>query len=429
MKGALRKFFAISCALIFICTMPLAAFAHSGRTDSSGGHRDNKNKSGLGSYHYHCGGYPAHLHTKGHCPYRETFPSQVLVSAEKKAIGINETISVSAVVSPSNACDSSVSWESSDKNVVTVKNGTVTAVGYGTAKITATTFNGKSNSVSITVKEIVAESVMIQLLSAEVENICIGDKVQLKASIYPENVDNNSLTWSTSNPAVATVSENGSLRANSCGTVVISATASNGVSDNFEIDIKEVIAEIIHIEAPATIEVGDTTALSVKFYPINTTDQNVEWTSDNEDVISITSDGKIVAHQAGIATICAKQKDVDDFCKIEVRRIPVDKISISSSLGKRIKVGEITDFLIDISPPDATFSNITWSVDNPEIAVISEKGKLEAISKGTVTVTAMSADEVSDTYTITIKGKSNMPVAPIAVIAAGVWFFTKKKKN
>lgn len=43
--------------------------AHSGRTDSSGGHKDNKNKSGLGSYHYHCGGNPAHLHTNGVCPY------------------------------------------------------------------------------------------------------------------------------------------------------------------------------------------------------------------------------------------------------------------------------------------------------------------------------------------------------------------------
>ncbi|EGT3659633.1 TPA: YHYH domain-containing protein [Clostridioides difficile] len=45
------------------------SYAHSGRTDSSGGHRDNKNKSGLGSYHYHCGGYPAHLHNNGGCPY------------------------------------------------------------------------------------------------------------------------------------------------------------------------------------------------------------------------------------------------------------------------------------------------------------------------------------------------------------------------
>lgn len=47
----------------------LTVEAHSGRTDSHGGHHDNKNKSGLGSYHYHCGGHPAHLHTNGICPY------------------------------------------------------------------------------------------------------------------------------------------------------------------------------------------------------------------------------------------------------------------------------------------------------------------------------------------------------------------------
>ena len=47
----------------------ITAEAHSGRTDARGGHRDNKNKSGLGSYHYHCGGHPAHLHPNGVCPY------------------------------------------------------------------------------------------------------------------------------------------------------------------------------------------------------------------------------------------------------------------------------------------------------------------------------------------------------------------------
>lgn len=44
-------------------------FAHSGRTDSDGEHRDNKNKIGLGNYYYHCGGHPAHLYTNGVCPY------------------------------------------------------------------------------------------------------------------------------------------------------------------------------------------------------------------------------------------------------------------------------------------------------------------------------------------------------------------------
>ena len=58
--------------IIFMCftlLFPCNVMAHSGRTDSNGGHRDNKNASGLGSYHYHCGGNPPHLHEDGICPY------------------------------------------------------------------------------------------------------------------------------------------------------------------------------------------------------------------------------------------------------------------------------------------------------------------------------------------------------------------------
>lgn len=68
MKKPLLKIIAIvSAASVAFCSV---SFAHSGRTDSSGGHRDNKNKSGLGYYHYHCGGNPPHLHANGVCPYR-----------------------------------------------------------------------------------------------------------------------------------------------------------------------------------------------------------------------------------------------------------------------------------------------------------------------------------------------------------------------
>ena len=58
-------------AILMLAGSGIAVSAHSGRTDSRGGHRDNKNKSGLGYYHYHCGGYPAHLHTNGVCPYED----------------------------------------------------------------------------------------------------------------------------------------------------------------------------------------------------------------------------------------------------------------------------------------------------------------------------------------------------------------------
>lgn len=63
----ISRFLSIILTICLIATG--SVFAHSGRTDKNGGHRDNKNVSGLGSYHYHCGGFPAHLHPNGVCPY------------------------------------------------------------------------------------------------------------------------------------------------------------------------------------------------------------------------------------------------------------------------------------------------------------------------------------------------------------------------
>ncbi len=81
MKRRIQLLFAVLLSVIISVTPAVSAIenpvifsamAHSGRTDSSGGHKDNKNKSGLGSYHYHCGGNPPHLHTNGACPYQSS---------------------------------------------------------------------------------------------------------------------------------------------------------------------------------------------------------------------------------------------------------------------------------------------------------------------------------------------------------------------
>lgn len=77
MKKVKKLLTSILVASVIVSTAPAtpnatdisAVEAHSGRTDSSGGHHDYSNASGLGSYHYHCGGYPAHLHPGGVCPY------------------------------------------------------------------------------------------------------------------------------------------------------------------------------------------------------------------------------------------------------------------------------------------------------------------------------------------------------------------------
>ena len=147
----MKRFFTLLFAILVILNLSVTVSAHGGRTDSSGGHKDNKNVSGLGSYHYHCGGYPAHLHTKGYCPYRDTFPTSVSIGAEKTTLTVGEKTTLTSTVSPSNACNTDVNWKSSDTKVITIKNGVATAVGAGTATITGTTFNDKEASFTIRV--------------------------------------------------------------------------------------------------------------------------------------------------------------------------------------------------------------------------------------------------------------------------------------
>lgn len=79
-----------------IPTDVIVAEAHSGRTDANGGHKDNKNKSGLGSYHYHCGGYSPHLHENGECPYSSTASTTSSSSSSTSSTSTSTASSVSS---------------------------------------------------------------------------------------------------------------------------------------------------------------------------------------------------------------------------------------------------------------------------------------------------------------------------------------------
>jgi len=74
--------------LVMFMSVSSVGFAHSGRTDSSGGHKDNQNKSGLGYYHYHHGDGP-HLHTGGVCPYDVSTSETVYVETVSKVTRVH----------------------------------------------------------------------------------------------------------------------------------------------------------------------------------------------------------------------------------------------------------------------------------------------------------------------------------------------------
>lgn len=98
MRTIKKLLVAVVISLVFCGATPvspvspvLKVVAHSGRTDSNGGHRDNKNKSGLGSYHYHCGGHPAHLHKNGVCPYAGSSVSTTKSTGTSKSTNASES--------------------------------------------------------------------------------------------------------------------------------------------------------------------------------------------------------------------------------------------------------------------------------------------------------------------------------------------------
>ena len=150
------------------------------------------------------------------------------VSLDKTAITLaeGETQTLTATISPDNASDKSVTWSSSDEAVAKVdQNGKVTAVKAGTATITVTTKDGgKTATCSVTVIAKVA-SVSLDKTSM---TLTVGETQTLTATVAPDNAQDKSVTWSSSDATVATVDQNGKVTAVKAGAATITVTTTDG---------------------------------------------------------------------------------------------------------------------------------------------------------------------------------------------------------
>ena len=136
-------------------------------------------------------------------------------------VGSTETLT--ATVYPPDATDKSVTWTTSNADVATVADGTVTAVGPGIATITATSSNGQTATCEVTViQHVTGVSLNKTRLS-----ITMGSSETLTATVAPANASDKSVTWTTSDAAVATVND-GTVTGVAPGTATITVTTVDG---------------------------------------------------------------------------------------------------------------------------------------------------------------------------------------------------------
>jgi uncharacterized protein YjdB len=320
------------------------------------------------------------------------------VALDKSSIELTEgdVAALTATITPSNATNKNLIWSTDNSAVATVKDGKVTAVAKGTAKITVTTEDGGKTAIcSVTVKEKVYPVVGVSLDKTSIE-LTEGDATTLLVIINPENATNRNVIWSSSNPAVAAVKD-GQVTAISKGTATITVTTEDGgKTATCSVTVKEKLYPVDGVTLDKTsIELteGDVVELKATVTPSNASNPNVVWTSDNPSVVTVR-DGRVTALSKGNATITVTTEDGGKTAtcsvKVNAKVYPVTGVTLSKT-SVELTEGDVTMLVATITPDNATNKNVTWSSSDPAVATVND-GKVTAVAKGNATITVTTED-------------------------------------
>lgn len=325
------------------------------------------------------------------------------ISINKPAIELIEEESerLIATITPDNASNKNINWTSSDISVAMVSpDGTVYAIKPGQATIMATTVDGGFVALcKVTVKAKVIMATAIRL-SHTSETIAIGETLQLNAVLEPENVTNSNISWTSTNPNVATVNSTGLIQALAQGTTQIIATTTDGsnLSAICEIAVEKQFIEISQIQiSPSNVRipVGKSVKLNAIITPGNATSKNVLWSSTNSSVATVSQDGNVEAISEGEAVIIASTQDGSNLsatCNISVYN---DIILISEIILNPVnfegKENESATINAVVIPENATNKQLRWYSSNDNVAVVND-GVVKLEKRGTAIITAEALD-------------------------------------
>ena len=329
--------------------------------------------------------------------------SGVSLNKASLTLYVGETESLAATVAPEDASDKTVAWSSDNSAVASVSNGKVTANKPGTAVIKVVTNDlSKEAACTVTVKRH-AESV--ELSQKEIK-LYLGENRSLTATVLPSDASDKNVTWSSSNPNVATVSTAGNVVSKSIGTTVITVkTADGGHQASCHVTVLEpVVYATSLILAPQTLSmnIDESSSLTLQMLPANANEALV-WESDNESVAKVVN-GDVTAVGVGVAKIKVKGKNVTSN---EVTVTVIDKFAVTgvklNEPEKSLQVGDSFILTATVLPEDARDKTVTWSSDKESVATVKD-GVVTAVSPGTaiIKVTA-GAGAFSATCSVTVE--------------------------
>lgn len=264
-------------------------------------------------------------------------PYALYLSESYLALERSESFRLEAELYPEDAL-AAITWTSSDESVARVDpDGTVTASGSGTCTVTASTSNGARATCSVTV----GTQPSSLYLSNSFVDLSVGDTYTLTPEVYPENAVNYTVSWSSSNASVATVSD-GRITAVGKGSCTITAATSNGISSTCAVNVSEkavAVESVTLSSSKVALDVGDKATLTVTVSPRNATDQSIVWSSSKTSVATV-SDGVVTAVGAGTCEITAAASNGKRAtCAVTVTAAAKPASSSQISIGDIVLLG------------------------------------------------------------------------------------------
>ncbi|GHV68219.1 hypothetical protein FACS1894199_15110 [Bacteroidia bacterium] len=215
--------------------------------------------------------------------------------------GIGNTESLTATVLPANAANKNVTWVSSNTAVAVVStSGLVTAQAAGTAIVTATTEDGNYTATCTMTITIAVTGVTLNKITDTI--IGIDSTEQLIATVLPANATNQTVTWSSSDTDIATVSTNGLVTTKALGTAIVTATTTDGSKRaTCTITVTPIIAVMgvtLNKTTATIIGIDSTEQLIASAQPTNATNKAVTWSSSDTSVATVSTSGRYCHHHS-----------------------------------------------------------------------------------------------------------------------------------